>query len=461
MTKDGPDDIDRTLKLELDSGRAGSRAEAEAIVRRYVLQIDVGPGMETSRARQAALLTALNTARRAFIGGVQVRTQDNPALNTPWARAMRLREAITAYGGRLVDSLTSDATTLVIGDPPILPKDAVVLHPTFNGWTGGVVRDVERRLPEAADFPLSGVLAGAMAVSEAFQAVRGDLVAARRDIGLSLWRPDIDWRSPEAVGGSWSFLPSRIWLLGLGHLGQAFAWTVGLLPYADPREVLIMVQDFDVVVSANAATGLLVPSDFTSEPKTRLVSRQLESLGIRTRISEREFSSSTPRQPSEPGVALAGFDKPEPRRALDRGNFDQAVDLGLGGGPTHYLDILMHSFPSGLSSEKAFPASVGTIDADILQLPAYRDWAERLAQSGDFSEEQIKCGLLEVAGRTVGASFVGAVAASLGVAETIRSLVDGPRYEVLGFTLRSPAYVDAAPNTNPGPARNPGFARAL
>jgi hypothetical protein len=460
VTAADADELDRTLKIELDSGRAASKTDANALVRTYVLQIDVGPAIVASRARQVSLLTAVNAARRAFPGGVFVRTQDNPPLTVPWARGERLRAVVERFGGRLADALDPDRLTLVIGDPPMLSGDARVLHPTFEGWVAAAVLRRADRLPESTDFSLAGVLAGSLAVSEAFQSVRGEPLAARRDVGLSLWRPDLSWRSAEAAGEDWSYLPSRLWLLGLGHLGQAVAWTIGSLPYADPNNVEVMLLDDDIIVRANAATGLLVPVAWTRERKTRLVSRQLESIGIRTRMSERRFGLRTSRQPTEPGLAIAGFDDPEPRRALEEAGFDQVIDLGLGGGPAQYLDLLMHVFPSSLSSAAAFPSSdrAGHV-ADLLDQPGYRQWAQELAQRG-LTEQQIKCGLLDVAGRTVGAAFVGGVAASLGVAEAIRMLVGGPQFEVLGLSLRSPQFVDAAVNTYEGPPRNPGFTDA-
>lgn len=100
-----------------------------------------------------------------------------------------------------------------------------ILYPTWVSWPGGVVLNPAERLLEDDDQPLAGVLAGALGVSEAFQATRGLAVAGRRTIGISLWRPDVPWRAPDAVGPSLEVLPEKMWLLGLGHLGQAFAWS--------------------------------------------------------------------------------------------------------------------------------------------------------------------------------------------------------------------------------------------
>jgi hypothetical protein len=461
MSFEDADALGRTLKLELDSGRARSKEEAEEIVRSYILQVDVGPGVETSRSRQAALLTVINAARRAFPGGVHVRVGADPQLSIPWAGGRRLGDAVAWYGGTLVRDLAPPRTTIVLGDGPEFERGAPVLLPTFNGWSGGVVQKRADRLAEELDFPLAGVLAGGLAVSEAFQAQRGDAVAARRELGFSLWDPRISWGDAAAVGESWSYLPQRVWLLGLGHLGQAHAWALGALPYATPGEVTVMLQDTDHIVPANADTGLLVAQDSATEMKTRLVGRRLEELGFETRMSERRFDEQTRRAPEEPGLALSGFDRPEPRRALESAGFDKIIDLGLGGGPVHYLDLLLHSFPSSLTAADAFTSRDGATDQAVADLPAYQHWAAKLAAQGALTEEEIRCGMLEVAGRTVGAAFVGAVAASFTLAEAVRFLCGGPLYEVLSVSLRSPSYIDVAPNTRPGPPTNPGFTRAL
>ncbi len=61
------------------------------------------------------------------------------------------------------------------------------------------------------------------------------------------------------------------------------------------------------------------------------------------------FGSDLTLAHNEPVLALAGFDKIKPRRALG-GKFGRVVDAGLGAGPTDYLDILIHAFPSPLAT---------------------------------------------------------------------------------------------------------------
>src|SRR5690606_2643062 len=101
---------------------------------------------------------------------------------------------------------------IVVGDGPAAADGPFAVRATFDGWAGGVVPlDDGRRLPERQECPPAGVLAGALAVSEAFQFVRGGNAAAgRREVGLSLWcpEPEVCWLSATDRGPALERLPS-------------------------------------------------------------------------------------------------------------------------------------------------------------------------------------------------------------------------------------------------------------
>ena len=79
----------------------------------------------------------------------------------------------------------------------------------------------------------------------------------------------------------------------------------------------------------------------------------------------------------------------------------------------------------------------------------------------ELTDDEIRCGIIEVAGRSIGAAFVGCVAATFVLSEVLRSLAGGPRIEVLGVTLRSPHKPQvSSTNTLEGRAANPGFVEA-
>lgn len=447
------DQLHRTAKIALDQGLVLDVGSARGYLEKLVLQVHVGPGIDEDAAAQAALLTAVNTGHRAMLGGVHTVIEDNPRLNLPWARGHTLTRAVRRHGGSIVQSLAPDRPILAIGNPTHKIPAEVSLSTFYHGWSGGVTTDTQ---PTSGDaIPLAGVLAGALGVSEVFQHLLGSPTAARRDVGLSLWRPELDWKSAEANGPSLQFLPSRIWLLGLGHLGQANAWNLGCLPYEQPTELEVFLVDYDTIIEANHATGLLTrPSDI-DRFKTRLVAAHLEQLGHHTRLMERPFTDDLVVNDDEPLIALTGFDDIEPRRALDN-TFRRVVDAGLGAGPTDYLDILIHTFPSQTTPNEAFRDH-----ATRSRIPtrAYETEIDhRISQGLDPGDA--RCGVLELADATPAAAFVGATAGAYAVADILRFLHQGRQYAVLNIDLRSPSNATVAPTHPPQPVFNPGYARA-
>jgi hypothetical protein len=445
------DHLSRTVKLEIDDGTARTFAEAVARADSYVLQIVVGDDVAGSATREAMLLTAVNSARRAFPGGVHVTTPAG-TLTCRWALDATVADAVERLGGTITDATDDAHPTLIIGTVGDQISGSAVLHLTWNSWCGGVVTAADARLGEGVENVLAGVFAGALGVSELFQHRRGSIVAGLRDAGLSLWSPDLDWRDPNALGPELTVLPASWWLIGLGHLGQAYAWTIGLLPYADPRDVLVQLQDVDVIVPANVSTSLLAEADDEAVFKTRMVASRLESIGFRTRIVERLFDDGTVPQPGEPIWALSGFDKPAPRRLLDR--FSLAVDAGLGSGPEDYLDILVQTFPGPTLAADAFPETGGrSVNVDR---PAY-DAAVSEATRAGVAEGDARCGIVDVAGAAVGAAFVGAAASVIVIAEAVRELVGGPSFSAIALNLKDPRYADVAA-VGSRPPSNPGMA---
>lgn len=455
-----PDKLHRTVKLELDEGRAMTLNGAREVANQYVLQIDVGSEIVESETRQAMLLTAVNAGCRAFIGGVRVRLRDNRPMSVRWSDTKGVAASVESFGGEIVDSIDHDHPTLVIGNVAQRPPGSIVLYCTWEGWSGGVVERQERRLAEFMEFPLSGILSAAFGVSEAFQHVRGCPVSGRRSAGLSLWKPDCNWEREDSSGEPCEYLPKRLWLIGLGHLGQAYAWALGLLPYPEPTEVDLILQDYDTIVEANKSTGMLSDDSTVGRRKSRVVAGRLEAQGFRTTITERPFDCTTRRGGSEPGVALAGVDDTGPRRILENAGFDLVVDAGLGAETWNYHDILIHSFPSGIRAATAWPDRTETSTTSSVDQPAYVDLQQRLKKHTMLSDGAIECGIIELAGRSVGAAFVGCVAATLVVAEVLRVLSGGPRFEVVSLSMRSPHKPQVADNTLQRAPVNPGFVNA-
>ena len=170
------------------------------------------------------LITAVNAASRAFLGGVRVRLHENGPMGVGWVAGMDMATAIETYGGEIVESLGCEHPTLVIGNVDDQPLGSVVLHATWEGWSGGVVEETERTAGRITRIPVSGeCLQQRLECRRRFRICVASTVAGRRSTGLSLWEPQCDWRDEPAYGEPCLYLPKRLWLIGLGHLGQAYA----------------------------------------------------------------------------------------------------------------------------------------------------------------------------------------------------------------------------------------------
>lgn len=454
------DQIHRTAKILIDAGKASNPDEARRFLESLVLQVAVGPEIGHDPAAQAALTTIVNAGHRAFLGGVHVRLSTNPSMATGWAAGLTAAETVTRYGGHVVEQLAPGRPALAVGRPPE-PSGSPLLYLTWRGWSGGVVRSQCSCL-DGDGSELAGVAAAGLGISEMFQRQLGAVLPGRRDTGVSLWRPDLDWRLPEAAGPAVRYLPASLWLLGLGHLGQAYAWTLGMLPYAKPGEAEFGLVDFDRIVDGNAATQLLARPGDTGQRKARVVAAALERQGFATRLVERAYDEHFHRiahaDPArdEPAIALAGFDDIAPRRLLGEAGFTHVTDGGLGSGPVEYLDMVLHSFPAAEDPGTAFAGQ----DAAARPLPqAYEDEITRRAGAGG-DETAARCGILDIAGVTVGAAFVGTFASTLAVAGILRLLHGGNDYSVISLDLRSPSGIRAVPNSAPGGYPAPAYALA-
>lgn len=446
------DGLNRMVKMAIDTGEVKSLEEAHDLFARYRLHVSLGPDAAHSATLQAAALTAVNAGRRCFLGGVTVSGPMEAPLSIPWRGRRTLGDAIQDLRGRVADKPPRSVPVLLMGDAKPQFDHPLVLRASVDSWTAAVAPCEEGwRLDDCSGFTFVGVLAGALGVSEVFQSVRrSNAAAGRRQIGLSLWRPEEDFRS-AAPGPKVDQLPARLWLIGLGHLGQAVLWTLGFLPYADPRSVELVLQDFDELVEANDSTSLLTTVGQIGQRKARAMAAWCEQRGFRTAVTERRFDANFTIAPDEPAVAVCGVDNANARAVVEDVGFQRIVEVGLGAGSQEYLAFQVHTFPARKSAHARWERSVvpGS-SAPLLGKPAYQALRAR-----GFDE----CGLVQLAERTVGAPFVGAVASTLVVAELLRMAHGFHRYELIDGTLRSPEGVTAI-EAEPQAPYNPGTTAA-
>lgn len=440
-TMDSPDArFSRISKLLVDRDETAIETALERR-RGYTVTLCCGGDVARSYTLQLAVLTAANIAIRCFPGAVRIAlepdTTDAPLLLWPSLKWTFGQALVSIVGpAAIVDGHADiEGSAVVFGNASPAGR---ALRATFDGWLVIVgPASTVARLPEREYCSLAGVLAGAFAIAELFlEFAEVSIEAARRTVALSLWRPDLPISDPLAIGLPVEFLPRDLWALGLGHLGNGYLWAAATLPYADPRKVEIFLNDYDEIEGDNVETSLLLTEDNVGQYKTRACGSWLEKRGFRTRFIERPFDGNFRRREDEPGLALCGFDSNPARRNLASAKFQRVVECGLGGTPNNFDTISVHTFPSPRTAADLWP------DPSSDEMARRIDHEERMAREnptyvrigGD------ECGRYDLAGKSIAVPFVGAIAATLVVAETIRLFHRGQCYTDIKMSL---ANIDA------------------
>lgn len=425
MTDDySPDSFNRTALLlahELGDAVDGVSCHDESHI-----SIIAGPGVCATRSGHAALLTAVKTAVRAF-GQVRVALHDPAAkvLGGPDA-GVSLASVVTGEGARLEEfgELASDDCVVVLGEcPEGVSARPAWLTASWTGWTALVAPTVDATQEQAPTNgnELAAIAAGALLVAERFFMLLpgSETVVGRRVAKVDLWAPiEHDFGAPPDLAHA----PAHWWLLGLGHLGQGYAHAISWLDFAVPSEVQVVLQDAETTVMANHSTGVLTPAGSVGERKTRVTAASLDKCGYQTVIVERRMTRLTPAGSEDMHVALVGVDNLATRRGIDDYNWRTAIDVGIGSGAHDFDGMTIIRFPGRPSGE----------------IPA---WQERPGQSvpGPLPSAPglDACGLTELNGIAVGASFIGAIAGALAVAEACRPLHGGVGHAIQCRELRS------------------------
>jgi hypothetical protein len=447
------DTLHRLIKQAIDSGAAASLAEAEALFHGYRLCLVIDEGDIGHPAHQAAVLTAVALARRVFLGGVTVAGPLDTPLRVPLPLGTSVAAAVGALGACRAASAADAVPCIFIGGGPRPRGAGFRMRAVYCGWRGGAV-------PAHAEFassgdeimPLAPMLAAALAVSEAFFFVQGQTpVAGKRSVGFSLWElARTDWLAPNEDEPPLSYLPSNLWLIGLGHLGQAYLWALGLLPYPQPSGLSLVLQDTDIITPSTESTSILSDASMAGIKKTRAMAGWAERRGFATTIMERLFDASFKRNENDPAIALCGLDNVLGRRALDQVGFPLVVEAGLGRGHRDFRTIRLHTLPGSRAAAEIWKAP--SAQQDLVGQAAYR----KLLRDGVLD----RCGVTLLAGKAVGAPFVGSVAACLVIGEVLRLLHGGPLYQLIDLDVQSIEHRHLVPQARSLTGFNPGYVLA-
>lgn len=360
---------------------------------------------------QAALLTIAKCGVRSFRGGVYLQGEfDAPVCVGNWM-PVPLRRMLLAARCRPEDP-PAHAIQIHVGVRR--PTSSAKLYCWADGWVAAVgPTSPPQEILQGNE--LSGALSGSMAVTEAFRMTAlGDLLAGKRTQRLSPLTPQM----PDSSGIELTLLPSAMWVLGLGNLGQALLWVLGLLPYADPFAVHLVLQDMDCCAPENQDTQILTEPQWLGRKKARAAAEWAEACGFQTVVSELPFCQKTMREPSQPGLALVGVDNVETRRFAARNDagFDLVLDGGLGATVPEIFDIRLHGFPGSREPSQAWPA----ISSAVGEAPEFGPALAKLITQGRLDH----CGALSIAGQSVGIPSTAIAAATIQIAQACRAICD-------------------------------------
>ncbi len=418
------DSFHRVAKVLADSGEAATIEAAQATLAGYGVRLVLGRDVEQDAALQTIALTVINTTARTFLGNVRVEAPNDIVLSVQGYEGWSLSE-FSSWAG-VVPASAEQAQTwpeIHISSDHAGASDRAI-RPWADGWRFGVGFGTRLLPGRGSYFAPACVAAGGLAVSEAFSLLRRDNpYAGRREVDLCLWtlgEPEIDTEPPTEV-----FVPSA-WLVGLGHLGQAYAWTLGFMKPA--AGATLVLQDVDAVTRSTLSTSVLSARSDINRKKARVVAQWLEVRGYVTSIVERRFDEFQRVAATEPRLALFGVDNAAARRVVEGAGFRTVIDAGLGAGFKDFRAMRLRTFPGPSSAAALWAVADGS--AVSASAPAYQ---ALLAKGAD------PCGVTTLATRAVGASFVGCVAAGFVLAELLRRQVGANGYAVVDVNLRDPA----------------------
>ncbi len=384
---------------DLDFAAAESRLDAARVV------VLLGNDQKGTAAGQAAALTALATALKCFANAALVMDGDLMLLK-PMPTGATLGTAARGLGAAVAIAVPPDATHVIkIGDADCSGSSFVRCW--WDGWLAGVVPVWDDRRFGASGNPLAGVFAGAVAVREVFASVLGYGRVGGRVSIASLWEP---WSAPDEArpGPTEAFFPTRLWFIGLGHLGQGFLWAGGFLRGIAPE---IVLQDDQTANEENEGTGLLTFADRLGEKKTRIAAHWIEKIGWKTSLIERRHFGDIPVLPTDPAIVVAGLDSLDARLKIASAGFDHVIDVGLGHGPRDFEGMQIRVVGKGVDLQGLWAHAEKGKDVDALMHS--KAYALHAAKTD-------RCGTRVLASASVAVPFVGAAAGAATIAQIFR-----------------------------------------
>ena len=420
-----PDSFHRLLKTLVDSGEAKTIIQAQQTFSGYGVRVVLSNSVQSSVTEQIIALTVINTASRCFMGNVIVECEVDLVLTAQGFEDQRLSE-FCDWAGVIASSVSRKNWPVIDVRSDLQSMIPGAIRPWADGWVFGLGENIGSN---GGLFAPACVAAGALAVSEAFSILRNDNpYAGKRDFLFSLWAMT-EGREQGPTDSLQEVLKTGAWLVGLGHLGQAYCWTLGFFP---GKFATLVLQDVDTVTESTISR-VLSSRDNIGTMKTRLASEWLEKRGFSTRLVERRFDASTRVAAADPNIAFFGVDNASARRCCEHAGFNLVMDAGLGSGYRDFRAMRIRTFPGASSAAQIWSQDHETIEVAIA--PAY---ATLVKEGHDL------CGVTTLATRAVGAPFVGCYAAAILISQFFKRRLSAGGSDVLDVNLRNPRQVEIA-----------------
>ena len=387
-----------------------------------------------SYSKQVAFLTAVNIAHRIFLGGVSCRLPANTP-NLLKLESEYFNDLISKSGGVNTDKYPSgQVLKILIG---IECYDDQCIESVSSGWRGGVNFNNQDRIvfPDSDNKISLGPIASAslacyFAFCKAYQ-INNDGIDL--NIGISLWNINSakEWFKDKNDGPNIVNLPRNIWALGLGHLGQAYLWTLGLMPFKTPKETLFLLQDADIVEPENIGSQVLCSQQNIGRPKTRACMNFLENLNFKTQIIEKQFLFGDSEQEWMKiyPFLLNGVDNIKTRRSIKK----TFLKLFLDGATNGRFDLFDSFTMKNISNIEKEPNVIWP-DDDVNGFIFHKNLYQKY-------EKIHQCGQLANIG--ISTPFVGLFGSTIIISELIRSINQGRRYSIISLQLRDLNSIDA------------------
>jgi hypothetical protein len=130
--------------------------------------------------------------------------------------------------------------------------------------------------------------------------------------------------------------------------------------------------------------------------------------------------------------------------------FEFVVEAGLGRSYRDFRSMRLHTLPGPRRAAEMWQAEAPR--EDVAGRTAY----QTMLREGGLD----RCGVTLLAGKAVGAPFVGAVAATLALSEVLRLLHGGPLHQVIDLDLRSIEHRSVVARGDDFGGLNPGYQEA-